>query len=92
MGCLFRALRLLVPRLALVGAYFLTEIDFLGIYGNLLWPAAGLVVLPWTTLAYAWAVHTHGSIEGLYLGVVALAALGDLLALRRTRAQPRDEE
>ena len=34
--------------------------------------------MPLTTLAYAWAINTRGSVAGLHLAVVVLAVLVDL--------------
>ncbi len=38
----------------------------------------GFFFLPLTTLAYAWAINSHGSVSGLPLAVVILAVLIDL--------------
>jgi hypothetical protein len=32
-----------------------------------LWPFLGFLFLPYTTLAYAFAMNNHGSLEGSYL-------------------------
>jgi len=34
--------------------------------------------MPLTTLAYAWAINSRGSVEGMYLVVVVVAVLIDL--------------
>jgi hypothetical protein len=34
--------------------------------------------MPWTVLAYAWAMNAHGSVEGLYLVAVVAAVIDDL--------------
>ena len=47
-------------------------------YHSMLWPFLGFFFMPLTTLAYAWAINSHGSIDGGYLAVVVLAVLMDL--------------
>lgn len=47
-------------------------------YTGLLIPVLGFFFLPYTTLAYAWAKNTHGSVDGFHLGVVIVAVLVDL--------------
>ncbi len=47
-------------------------------YHTLLWPLLGFFFAPYTTLAYAWAMNSHGSVEGPYLIVVIIAVLVDL--------------
>jgi hypothetical protein len=37
--------------------------------------------MPLTTLAYAWAINSNGSVNGLYFFMVLLAALIDLGAI-----------
>ena len=43
-----------------------------------LWPVLGFIFMPFTTLAYAYAVNTNGSVTGGYLALVIFAALLDL--------------
>ena len=77
MGCLIGCLALGAPR----GAILLVVIfsDYIGrAFETNLWPLAGFVLMPSTTLAYAWAVNTHGTVTGIYLVVVVVAVLIDL--------------
>jgi hypothetical protein len=46
--------------------------------GDFLMPFVGWLFLPWTTLAYAWAINTRGGVSGFAAIVVALAVLADL--------------
>lgn len=65
------------PRLAL----FLVALfsNYIGrAYQSLLWPILGFFFMPLTTLAYAWAINSHGSVDGVFLVVVVLAVLIDL--------------
>jgi hypothetical protein len=53
--------------------------DYLGrAYETWIWPLLGFLFLPFTTLAYAWAINANGSVTGLYLVVVIIAVLLDL--------------
>ena len=76
MCCLFGILAFLAPRIALVVLYL--DGYLMRAYQTLLWPVLGFVFMPLTTIAYAWAHNTHGSIEGGYFAVVLLAVLMDL--------------
>jgi hypothetical protein len=60
-------------------------------YQTFIWPLLGFLVMPYTTLAYAWAINSNGSVNGIYLVVVVIAVLVDLgstggsTRVRRTR-------
>jgi hypothetical protein len=72
-GCL----ALMAPRFAIVLVVLLS--DYIGrAYENLLWPLLGFLFMPLTTLAYAWAINSRGSLEGLQLVIVIIAVLMDL--------------
>jgi hypothetical protein len=44
-----------------------------------LWPALGFLFMPYTTLAYMWAVlNNNKMVNGLWLVVVVIAVLADL--------------
>jgi hypothetical protein len=73
MGCL----ALFFPRLAIIVIAVFT--NYLGrAYETVLWPLLGFFFLPLTTLAYAWAVNSNGTVNGIYLVVVVVAVLIDL--------------
>jgi hypothetical protein len=77
MPCLFGCLALFFPRVAIILIWLFS--DYLGrAYETLLWPLLGFLFLPLTTLAYAWAVNTNGTVTGVYLVVVVVAVLIDL--------------
>ncbi|MEZ6192396.1 MAG: hypothetical protein R3C45_14060 [Phycisphaerales bacterium] len=78
MPCLLAALALAFPRMVLVLVWLFS--DYLGrAYDSVLWPLAGFIFLPLTTLAYAFAMNSNaGSVSGFYLVVVVLAVLIDL--------------
>jgi hypothetical protein len=72
-GCL----ALMAPRFAIVIVVVFS--DYIGrAYESVLWPFLGFLFLPLTTLAYAWAINSRGSVEGLQLVVVIIAVLMDL--------------
>jgi len=72
-GCL----ALLAPRFVIVLVVLFS--DYIGhAYQTTIWPFVGFLFLPLTTLAYAWAKNSHGSVEGIYLVAVVVAVLIDL--------------
>jgi hypothetical protein len=73
MGCL----ALFFPRLVIILVWLLS--DYLGrAYETVFWPVLGFFFLPLTTLAYAWAINSNGTVSGIYLVVVVVAVLVDL--------------
>lgn len=78
MGCLVvGCLGLVTPRLAIVLVVIFS--DYIGrAYHTVLWPFLGFLFMPLTTLAYAWAINTSGSVSGMNLVVVVVAVLLDL--------------
>ena len=72
-GCLALA----APRVTLVLVAVFS--NYIGrAYHSALWPFVGFLFMPLTTLAYAWAINSHGSVDGGYLAVVVVAVLIDL--------------
>jgi hypothetical protein len=77
MGCIIGCLALVTPRFALALVFIFS--NYLGrAYDTVLWPVLGFFFMPLTTLAYAWAVNTNGTVTGVYLAVVVIAVLLDL--------------
>jgi hypothetical protein len=77
MGCLAGCLGLLFPRLVLFIVFLFS--DYLGrAYETNYWPFLGFLFMPLTTLAYAWAVNTNGTVTGIYLVVAVIAVILDL--------------
>ncbi len=77
MPCLIGCLALATPRFAIILVVIFS--DYLGAaYQTVLWPLLGFFCMPLTTLAYAWAINTSGSVKGLNLVVVVVAVLLDL--------------
>ena len=77
MYCLVGCIGLVTPRLAIVLVVIFS--DYIGrAYDTLTWPVLGFLFMPTTTLAYAWAINSRGSVEGFQLVVVVIAVLIDL--------------
>jgi hypothetical protein len=47
-------------------------------YQTAIWPILGFLFMPLTTLAYAFAINTNGSVTGFYAFLMVVAALLDL--------------
>jgi hypothetical protein len=90
--CLVTLIALFAPRLAIV--LLVVFSDWLGsAYDTRIVPFLGFLFLPLTTLAYAWAIHSRGSVEGFALVLVVLAVLVDLGIIGRSaRARKRAAE
>ena len=72
-GCL----ALSAPRFAILLVVFFS--NYIGrAYETTLWPFLGFLFMPLTTLAYAWAINSRGSVVGFHLVVVVVAVLIDL--------------
>ena len=77
MHCLIGCLALVTPRLALIFVFLSS--NYLGrAYESPIWPVLGFFFMPLTTIAYAWAVNSNGTVTGIYLVVVVIAVLMDL--------------
>jgi hypothetical protein len=86
--CLILLIGLLGPRFAIVlvalfTAYFEKPFD------GFLLPFLGFLFLPFTTLAYAWAINTRGEVAGIQAVVVVIAVLADLGVFSGSEAQRR---
>ena len=94
MQCLVGCIALGAPRVAIVLVVIFS--DYIGrAYDHFAWPLLGFLFMPTTTLAYAWAINSHGSVDGLPLVVVVVAVLIDLGLIgggaRARRARSRAE-
>ncbi|MEM7435825.1 MAG: hypothetical protein AAF436_11790 [Myxococcota bacterium] len=86
LGCLALA----TPRFVIILVVLFS--DYIGdAYQTTLWPLLGFFFMPLTTLAYAFAINSQGTVEGMYLVVVVIAVLLDLgLVGAGSRARRRD--
>jgi hypothetical protein len=76
MPCCIAFFALSAPRVAIVLVVLFS--DYIGTaYQTTLVPLVGFFVAPLTTLAYAWAIHSNGSVEGVHFAVVVVAVLVD---------------
>ena len=77
MPCLIGLFALFTPRLVIILMVIFS--DYIGhAYNTTLWPLLGFFFMPLTTLAYAFAINSGGSVSGFYLVLVILAVLIDL--------------
>jgi hypothetical protein len=77
MCCVLVALAFVGPRFALFLLWFFS--DYLSrAFDTFLVPFLGFLILPWTTLAYAFAVNTMGGVHDLGLVLVILGILADV--------------
>ncbi|HEX8521172.1 MAG TPA: hypothetical protein VF669_02880 [Tepidisphaeraceae bacterium] len=80
MPCLIVLFSLAAPRLILILVAIFSNYLHRA-YHTWLWPILGFFFAPLTTLAYAYAVNTNGSVNGWYLGLVIVAAIFDFSSL-----------
>ncbi len=83
-GCL----ALGAPRVVIVLVVLFS--DYIGrAYETVLWPFLGFLVMPLTTLAYAWAINSRGSVSGVHLVIVVIAVPLDLGLVGRSAPKRR---
>ena len=66
------------PRVAILAIALFSNYIGRAFGGGILLPLVGWLFLPWTTLAYAWAINSTGEVSGFQAIVVVVAALVDL--------------
>lgn len=90
MPCLVVLLALIAPRVVSVVLYFFTNVfdrAFTGRFG--LW-IIGVLLMPFTTLAYAWAVNAEGGVQSsFFIVVMILAVIADLSSMAGGRYSRR---
>jgi hypothetical protein len=90
MGCLFLIIALVMPRVAMVIIFLLTD-WFNRAFATVLWPVLGFLFMPYTTLAWMLAMLSNNhQVTGAWVIVVAVGVVLDLgahggLARRRRR-------
>jgi hypothetical protein len=87
MPCLVALLALLAPRVVAAVLWVFTDFFHRAFLapGRGLLLVAGIVLMPFTTLAYAWAINAYGVVDGFPLVVIILAVLADLSSLASSR-------
>ena len=76
--CAVLVVLFLGPRVAIVAMALFSSYLGRAFGGDILLPLAGWLFLPWTTLAYAWAINSRGEVTGFQAIVVVVAVLVDL--------------
>ena len=77
MGCLVVVVFLAFPRIALVLLFLFTNY-LQRAYHGLILPLLGFLLLPLTTLVYAWMVNTRLPIAGINLVILIVTVVIDL--------------
>jgi len=89
MPCLIVIILLGFPRVALLSIFLLTD-WFHTAFETRIWPVAGFLLLPYTTLCYMWAsIETNQRINGPWVFLVALGVIIDLGAHGSSGRRPR---
>jgi hypothetical protein len=81
MPCLFLILILAFPRVALALLFLFTHYLDRAFYNTMLLLILGFLFLPFTTLLYAWMIHSGLPVQGFNLIWLLVAALVDLGSL-----------
>jgi hypothetical protein len=76
--CAVLLILFLGPRVAIAALAVFTNYLGRAFGGEFLLPFVGWLLLPWTTLAYAWAINSRGEVAGLHAIVLVVAVLADL--------------
>ena len=76
MGCIVAAFGIVMPRFALLVAWYNDSGYWNNLFGSQLWLGLGFVFLPWTTLIYGFASANGLSVVNIIF--LALALLLDL--------------
>lgn len=80
MPCILALLALAFPRIVIAVLFFFTSYLERAI-PSMLMLLVGFLLLPLTTLAYAWTMTVHGTVEGVYLIAIIITVLLDLGSL-----------
>ena len=76
--CAVLVVLFLGPRVAIAAMALFSSYLGRAFGGSFLLPLVGWLFLPWTTLAYAWAINSRGEVTGFQAIVVVVAVLVDL--------------
>jgi hypothetical protein len=78
MPCLLAILSLATPRLVIVLLVIFTDYIGRACADQVLVPFLAFLFMPLTLLAYCFTINTHGSVEGWWWALLALAGMIDL--------------
>jgi hypothetical protein len=76
--CAVLVILFLGPRFAIIAMAVFSNYLGRAFGGGILLPLVGWLFLPWTTLAYTWAINSTGEVSGFQAIVVVVAVLVDL--------------
>jgi hypothetical protein len=86
MPCLLVLLAVIAPRVVAVLLWLFTTFFHAAFGGRPLFLIVGVLLLPFTTLAYAWAYNAEGGVKStFFLIVIIVAVIGDLGGLAGSR-------
>jgi len=77
MGCILAIIAAFMPRLLMFFIWLLTD-WFSQAYDGWLIPLLGFFFMPYTTLAYMWAMLANGSLTGWWIVLLIVAVLADI--------------
>lgn len=80
MPCLLVIVAVFLPRVALV-VIWLFSFYLERAYDSIVWPVLGFLFMPYTTLAYAFAVNSGHGLRGMYLLLLIVAVILDISSL-----------
>jgi hypothetical protein len=80
MPCILALLALVFPRIVLAVLFFFTNYLDRAI-PSMLMLLLGFLILPLTTLVYAWTMNVNGAVEGIYLIAIIIAVIFDIGSL-----------
>ena len=80
MGCFLLLLALISPRLALILTWLFSDV-LSRAFDSWIVPLIGFLILPWTTLAFAWMWDSGHHVRGLEWFLVGVAFVIDFGAL-----------
>ena len=78
MPCVIVLVLLGLPRVAVLCVWLFSHYFAPPVFAYNILPFLGFLFAPLTTLTYAWARNTYGSVQGVGLAVVVVAVLFDL--------------
>ena len=78
MCCVLSLLVFIGPRIAAIAWYITDTVRWNAAFGSIIWPILGVLLVPWTTLAYVWM--SPGGVSGLEWVIVGLGLLLDFAA------------
>ena len=89
LACLLAVVAVATPRLVVALVWIFG--DYLErAFDSTLFIVLGFLFFPVTTLTYAWAINTNGSLGGFYTVAIVIAVLMDLSAGGASRVRSRE--